>query len=355
MIDVDGSEGGGQLVRLAIACSMLRGEPIRIADIRASRPTPGLRPQHLTAVELAASLCDAAVEGARVGASTVTFEPDVVEAGDRWMDVGSAGSISLVFDTVLPLALSIDRPMSVTATGGTDVKWAPPMDYFRAVKIPLLADFGVHAAVDVQRRGYYPVGDGKATLRLFPSRPERLELERRGEIESLQVMSVCSWELRDRDVANRQAGAVERVLSEGTTLSRTTPENSDDEDRDTCPIDEISATAARSRSPGSSVVLSVTCEGGAAGFDALGERGKPAEDVGTEAANALQTFLDTAGAVDRHLADQLLLFLAVAGGKMAVPEITDHVTTSIGLLRQFDYDLTVKETADGRTIISKER
>ncbi|WP_380674314.1 RNA 3'-terminal phosphate cyclase [Salinigranum sp. GCM10025319] len=167
-LDLDGSDGGGQLLRTALTLACLSERAFEMTGIRADRPTSGVRPQHLACVEAAATLTEATVEGDAVGSETLTFRPTRPPKGDTSVDVGTAGSVALVFDTVLPLAVGLDAPVSVTATGGTDVKWAPTFDYLRRVKLPLLARYGLAAAVDLHRRGFYPVGGGEATLHVAP-------------------------------------------------------------------------------------------------------------------------------------------------------------------------------------------
>jgi RNA 3'-terminal phosphate cyclase (ATP) len=323
MLEIDGGAGGGQIVRTAVTLSALSGEPIRVENVRGDRPTPGMRAQHLAAVEAVAALCDAAVEGDDRGSETLVFEPEAVRASDVSVDIGTAGSIALVFDTVLPLAVALDSPASVTVSGGTDVQWAPPIDYLRRAKRPLLSEYGLDADVAVESRGFYPVGEGEATLTLRPSSLSSLELADRGSIRRVEVYSTADEALREADVAERQASAVAEELD----------------------VDASVATLASyddAACPGSAVVLAAVYEGGRAGFSALDEADKPSEAV-----EAFRRFHDGAAAVDRHLADQSLVYLALAGGELFAPAVTAHVETNREVLAAFGHDLAFDERDDG--------
>jgi RNA 3'-terminal phosphate cyclase (ATP) len=192
VIDLDSSDGGGQLVRTALSLSAVRGVPFRMERVRGDRPNPGLKRQHLACVEAVAALTDADVEGAAVGSETLRFEPTVrpgaATAPDEVaVDVGTAGSVTLVADTLLPLATRIDGPVRADLTGGTDVRWSPSTDYLRRVKLPLLRSFGLDADVGVDRRGFYPAGGGTLDLRLRPSSLDPIELGTRDAPLSLLV------------------------------------------------------------------------------------------------------------------------------------------------------------------------
>ena len=334
MREFDGSEAGGQFLRTALALAALDGDPLKIEGIRGARSNPGLRPQHLTAVRLLAEICDAEVEGASEGSTAVTFRPDEVRGGRYSVDVGTAGSLTLLFDAVLPLATPLDEPLAVTATGGTDVKWSPTMAYLRRVKLPLLREYGLQAAVEVDRRGFYPAGGGEATLWLAPSSIDPISLAERGTVTAARVDSVATTDLADASGAERQADAVIEGLDGDDR----------DEDRQELPVVERTVRSVEATSAGSAVLLRVDTETGVAGFDALGEKGKPAEEVGHDAVEAARQFLGHDAPVDRHMGDQLAVFLALAGGQVRIPAVTDHVRTSVDLLRTFGYDVSVEGT-----------
>lgn len=325
MLELDGSAGGGQLVRTALAVSALSGEPFRMTGIRDARPDPGLRPQHLAAVRALAAITGADVSGAVEGSGSLRFEPGPVRPGRYEVDVGTAGSVPLLFDTLLPLTMELDSHLGVLATGGTDVKWAPTMDYLRLVKLPLLRRHGIGAAVDLSRRGFYPAGGGEAMLSLFPSSIEPLEIDTAPSSVSAWVSSVASEDLADAEVAERQASAAIDELAElDVGFVRRAVEYTD------------------SRSPGSAVTIGVDFGSTLVGGDALGERGVPAEEVASRAVERALEPLETGAAVDRHMADQLLVFLASAGGRVMIPTETDHVETSLRLLEAFGYDVQLE-------------
>lgn len=329
MLKIDGSAGGGQLLRTALSLSAVTEQPVTVTNIRGARAEPGLKPQHLTAVEVLAAACDATVDGVAAGSEEVVFRPGEPSSGDLQFDIGTAGSIPLVFDTVLPVAVALDGPLSVTVLGGTAVKWAPPLSTYRQVKLPVCREFGLAGAVERHRSGFYPAGGGKATLHLWPSTLSPLSLAERGQLQGARVYSRASDDLDD--VAKRQATAAREALADaGISLI------------------EQRVTATNAASTGSSVTVGLDFERTRAGFDALGEPGKRARAVAEDAVEAALAFTEESGSVDRHLADQLLVFLALAGGTVSVPAYTDHIETSLALLGRFGFDISVDET--GRAV-----
>ena len=342
MLELDGGDAGGQFVRTALALSVLDDTPIRLRNVRGGRSTPGLRPQHVAVIDVLSAITDASVSGTDVGSETVAFEPgeadDWTAGGTYSVDVGTAGSITLLFDAVLPLATRLESPLSVRATGGTDVKWAPPADYYARVKLPTIRRFGLGAAFEVHRRGFYPEGGGEARLHLWPSDLERIDHTTRGELQGVDLYSTQSRSLADADVAARQLDGALETLTESQVLD------------DSVDVNTVTATTAGSESPGSAIVIRLEHATGYAGVSALGERGKPAERVGRDAATDLLEPLDSPSPVDVHLADQLLVFLALAGGRLRLPEITDHVTTSLDLLEAFGYEERLESGGDGGVV-----
>ncbi|THE65323.1 RNA 3'-terminal phosphate cyclase [Salinadaptatus halalkaliphilus] len=324
--DLDGANAGGQFLRTALTLSILEGRPVRLENVRGDRSTPGLGHQHLAIFETLAALSDADVTGAEIGAETVTFDPGdpTLEGGEYAVDIETAGSISLLFDAVVPLATVLESPLSLSVTGGTDVAWSPPIEYVQQVKLPLLRRFGLVAACEIDRRGFYPDGGGTATLHLAPSRLEPIELVDPGSLEDVRLYSTESESLSDRNVAHRQLeGALERL----------------DDSLDSRLVERRETTAA-SDCPGSAIVVRLEFENGIAGCSALGERGTPAERVGEDAADAANRVLEGGWPVDRHLGDQLLVYLSIAGGRVRVPALTDHVRSSCTLLEAFGVDVS---------------
>lgn len=331
---VDGSHGGGQVVRAAVTVAALTGTAVRVRGARSAREPPGLKAQHVAAIDAVAALCDADTEGVTVGATDFAFHPNEPRGGEYAVSVGTAGSVTLVFDAVLPVAATMTDPVSLTVTGGTDVAWAPTLDYYRYVKLRLLRACGVDASVTLARRGFYPAGGGRATLHVSPS-PDRypVTFTDRGDLGRIHVRSTASESLADAEVAERQATAAVDALPRSVNVERT--------------VEYVD-----SESPGSVVDLAATYDDSRAGFSALGERGKPAEDVAADAVRDFEAFVATDAAVDRHLADQLLPFLALAGGRVRAPEVTNHVETHAHLFREFGYVIDIEGSGPGVTLAS---
>ena len=317
MLHLNGSygEGGGQLLRTSLSLAALLGEPLRITDIRAGRAKPGLRPQHLTAVTALAQITQAEVEGARLGSRELTFRPRTIQGGSYFFDVaektGSAGSVTLVAQALLPPLLAARESTSLVIRGGTHVAWSPPVHYFVYVFLPTLAELGAEATLTLSRWGWYPRGGGEVHLTVTPAG----ELSPRTWLNApdpdrFQALSAASRV--PAHVIQRQAKRLKERLGGGL------------------PVEEVEAV---SNDPGSFVFL----WGPQAGFHALGARGKPAEKVADEAAEQFLSFQERQAAMDRHLADQVLLYLARAPGPSAftTEEITLHLLSNVWVIEQF--------------------
>ena len=321
VLEIDGSQksGSGTMLRLSVAFSAITGRPLHMWNIRAKRDNPGLRPQHLEALMTAARLCKARVEGARVGSMEIRFEPGPVEGGSFRARIGTAGSISMLIMTVLPVCLFAKRSVRILIDrGGTDVRHAPTINYMRYVFLPVLAKMGVRARIRVLRYGYYPRGMGAAELSVEPvKRLKPLLLEEFGSVRAVKGISVCTF-LEKRKVADRQAKAARRLLArEGFE-----------------PDIEVVYDRSNPAQKGSSIVLwAETDEGAIIGADAIGELGKPAEVVGREAAEGLLAELRARATADIHMADMLIPYVALAEGRSAylARSLTEHLETNIWL------------------------
>ena len=334
MLTLDGAGGGGQILRTALSLATVTDTSVRIENIRGSRPDPGLKPQHLTAVDLVAELCDAEVDGAELEAESLTFQPGEARRTSLQAAVGTAGSLTLLFDTVLPIAATADEPFELTATGGTNVKWAPTIEYQQLVKEPLIATWGVDATIALSKTGFYPVGGGEATLRTTPSSLSPIELETRGELEDVEIYSKASEDLTDPEVADRQASHAKDELEAAgfpATVQR---------------VDYVSTA-----STGSSLLLRGVYEQSVVGFDALGERGRTSETVAEGAVQQFTAFHDTDGAVDVHMADQLMPFLALASGRVQIPAVSAHVESNLDVIGAFGSDLRLDRQDDGTAVL----
>jgi RNA 3'-terminal phosphate cyclase (ATP) len=336
LVRIDGSygEGGGQIIRTALSLSAMTGRPLEIENVRAGRSKPGLQRQHLTAVHAAAALCDAEVTGAAVGSTYFRFEPrgEPVPRPYRF-EIGTAGAAPLVIQTtLLPLACA-GTASSVTVVGGTHVPHAPPADYLESVYLPALRPVGLNAALSYPRAGFYPRGGGEIVLDVEPSGPlKALDLTGRGKLVSLTAYIVTA-ELPDH-VSERGAAAVERFMKGIGRPVTVVPR-------------KLSSAGA-----GAAVVLAVECEGGFAGFSAIGEPGKPMERVAEEPCGEFLEWWKTGAACDEHLADQLVLPMALAKGesRWTTSEVTEHLRTVLWLTRQFlpiRYDLEERDDGTG--------
>jgi RNA 3'-phosphate cyclase len=317
MLHLDGSygEGGGQILRTALSLAAVLEQPVHIANIRAGRAKPGLRPQHLAGVLALARITNAEVTGAELHSRELTFRPRGLHPGQYLFDVaektGSAGSVTLLAQALLPPLLSADRPSRLTLRGGTHVAWSPPVHYLNHVFLPALAQLGAEAEMTLERWGWYPRGGGEVVLEVRPAR--RLAgVEWRTPPDYRDFRAISASSRLPEHVARRQAERLKSRLGGDLPV-------------DLAPAGGLDA--------GSMVLL----YGPRAGFDALGARGKPAEKVADEAADAFLTFRDRRAAVDRHLADQMVLYLARARGAshFITPEITLHLLTNLWVIEQF--------------------
>jgi RNA 3'-phosphate cyclase len=321
MIDIDGSygEGGGQILRTSISLAALTLKPVRVRNIRANRPQAGLKNQHLGAIELAARLVNATVEGLEVGSTEVTFQPRQRRGGEFDYNVGTAGSISLLLQAVLPPAILAADPVTFRLHGGTDVSWSPPIDYLREVFAPVVATLGPTIEIQQLRRGHYPRGGGQVVCRVAPVRS--LTNIRSIEFGGLKEIFGISHCVRlPSHIAERQAVAARDVLRERLGIESSIQTES------------YPKASDPHLSPGSGIVLWAKSESGAViGSDQLGEKGERAEIVGTKAAMHLVKELSAGKAIDSHLCDMLVPYLAIAEGlsEVGVTEITSHLVTNI--------------------------
>lgn len=299
MLEIDGTlgEGGGQILRTSLALSLVTGEPFRIVRIRGGRRRPGLLAQHLTAVRAAAEIGSARVEGAAKGSSELVFRPGTVRPGRYRFDTGTAGSATLVFQAVLPALLSPRVPaggvFELELAGGTHNPHAPPFPFLEETFLPLLRRMGARVEAELLRPGFFPAGGGEIRVRLEGVGELRpLELLERGPLRERRATAVVSR--LPRHVAERELAEVAQRLGWSS--------------------DELAVEEARgSRGPGNALLLRLAFDEVTEVVTAFGERGKPAERVAAEAAAEAQEYLAAGVPVGRHLADQLLLPLALAG------------------------------------------
>jgi len=319
MIELDGSfgEGGGQLVRTAVALAAIAGVPLRLINVRAKRDKPGLAPQHLAAVRAVASLCAAECSGLELRSRELTFAPGALRGGEFRFDVGTAGSVTLVLQAVLPVLACAPAPSRVTVVGGTDVRAAPPLDYLRQVLLALLARMGIAVRCEVRRRGYFPRGGGEVEVAVTPARPRELPLA--GSTRTARVAGHAH-------VANLPAHIAERMRDAAFTALGELPAS----------IDTSILGGADAIGQGGAIVLWAHGESSVLGAGRVAERGVRAETLGAAAGTELAADLAAGAALDAHAADQLLVYLALAwGGRFTTRELTSHARTAIWLIEQF--------------------
>lgn len=335
LVTLDGSsgEGGGQILRTALTLSLLTGRPFWIARIRANRSKPGLRPQHLKAVEAAASLCGAELLGASVGSRELTFRPGTFDPRDLSVDIGTAGSTALVLQALhLPLALRAEGPVRLTFRGGTYNESAPSFPFLAETWRAHLRAIGLPIALAMPSAGYYPEGGGQLEAWIEPGSPSPLILEDRGEL--VRIRGRAEVTNLSPSIARRMAAhAVETLEARGYEA-------------------EVESVEVAGPGQGASIALVAEfAQGPPATFVGLGKRGKPAEDIANDAVGELLGHLEArGGAVDRHSADQLLLPLAFAEGRSiyTVAEVTRHLETNVETIGAFlDRPIRLEHFAKG--------
>lgn len=321
VVEVDGAhgEGGGQLVRMAVAIAAATGVPVRIVNIRARRRVPGLAAQHAAAVNAVAALCDAQCEGAQLRSTTLSFFPRRLHGGQFSIEVGTAGSVALVLQALLPAAVASGQKVVAAIRGGTDVPAAPPVDYLRRVLLPVLAGMGVQAELSIVRRGYYPRGGGEVLLDLQPASGLRpLALADRGPVERIEAHAHVAR--LPRQIADRMAHAAGAELPPGLPVETGVEVCSDE-------------SAA---GPGGAIVLRAMAGPTILGAAQVAERGVPAERLGRLAGRALAQDLQAGATLDVHAADQLPVFLALADGPSVfrTSRFSPHAATAMWLLER---------------------
>lgn len=330
MIQIDGArgEGGGQVLRTALALSVATGRSFCIENIRAGRGKPGLRRQHLAAVRAAAAVGEAVVEGDALGSARLRFAPAGCRPGRHRFSVGSAGSATLVLQTVLPALCLADGPSSLVLEGGTHNPWAPPFDFLDRVFVPLLSRMGPRVTLHLERCGFYPAGGGRFRAGIEPvQRLAPLALTERGAIEQRRVRALLSR--LPRHIAERE---IERVLQ------------ALDWEYDRAEIEEMDAAG-----PGNVVLVECACRHVTGMFCGFGRRGVPAEKVADEAAGQARAWLAAGVPVGPHLADQLMVPMALAGGgRFTTLPLTRHATTNLEVIDRFvELDTKIEANTTG--------
>ena len=322
MIEIDGGylEGGGQILRTASALSAVTQTPCHVFNIRKGRSKPGLMPQHLLGIQALAQLCNGRLEGDYLGSEEIKFYPGEIYRDSISIKIPTAGSITLVLQSLIPPALFAPASIKISFDGGaTDTFFSPSMDHFRYVFLKILGKIGGKVDVNIPRRGYYPEGGAKVEAMVSPAKLKNLNLAKRGLLKKILVISGASNHLKGKKVAERQVAGVREVLGK---LKLPTEEKIEYYD---------------TRCPGSQICLVAEFENTVIGTDNLGKLGKRAEDVGKEAALELLKEQKSKACLDKHLADQVLPYMALSKNKssVTVSEITNHCKTNIWVIEKF--------------------
>jgi RNA 3'-terminal phosphate cyclase (ATP) len=330
MLEIDGSygEGGGQTLRTALSLSCLTNTPFRLYNIRKGRKKPGLMPQHLMCINALTLISNAKVKGNSKGSPEIVFEPSEVKAGDYVFDIGTAGSTSLLLQALLPPLIFENNPFSVTLKGGTHVPFSPSFHYISEIFLPVLNRIGVMVTATIKNYGFYPKGGGEITVNIEPAKNiQASRLLTRGDISTVKGIS-CIANL-PLSIADRQRDAAVKMISQSGLTA------------------EINTHTVSSPGTGTFIFLKPETDTCHSGFSSLGERGKKAELVGEEAANEFLEYYKTPACLDHYLADQIILYLAVANGESSftTSRITDHLLTNLWVIDRF---LRLKYTIAGK-------
>ena len=333
MVRIDGSqgEGGGQILRSSLALSIVTGEPLAIENIRAGRKKPGLLRQHLTAVRAAARISNAHVEGDALSSMALSFHPQAVQPGTYHFAVGTAGSAVLVLQTILPALMLADGPSVLTLEGGTHNPWAPPFEFLTRAFAPTIERMGPRLHFELVKPGFHPAGGGRFTAHIEPA-AELLELtlltrgrETRRSAEAL--LAHLSEKIGERELAVLKRRL---ALPAAASICRVLPD---------------------SAGPGNALVLTLEFEHAVEVVSTIGQKGVSAEKVAGETAEVAEAFLASGAPVGVHLADQLLLPMAIAGGgAFRTLALSEHARTNIDVIKRF-LDSPIRVQEEGTTVV----
>ncbi len=337
MIELDGAAGGGQLLRTALSLSLCTGTGFTMERIRARRSKPGLMRQHLTAVNAAAQVGRARVEGAQIGATRLRFAPDKPQPGDFHFAIGSAGSTTLVMQTLLPALWQCDAPSRLRLEGGTHNPLAPSADFLADSFLPVLARFGVEATLRLERHGFYPAGGGVLCADVQPcARLRQLVLDDRGELQAISATALVS--ALPADVGRRELAVTAQRLGLAEDALRL-------------------HVVRPALGPGNVLLVQVRHAHHVETFAGYGERGLPAETVASRVCDRVRAYLDSGACVGEHLADQLLLPMALAGGgAFTTPPPSEHLRSNAALIEKFlpvEIDCVALDERRWRVVISR--
>ena len=332
---IDGStgEGGGQILRTSLALACITGKTMHIENIRAARRNPGLAKQHLSCVQAASQICNGHSEGATLSSKTLDFQPGPVRSGNYHFDIGSAGSATLVIQTILPALFLTDGPSTITVTGGTHNPLAPPFDFLSETFLPAIATAGFYANCKLLKYGFYPAGGGKITFEILPAvRLAGLPWQKQPD----KIIGLCErseqFEIHARIYIAKLPEHITQRQEKLLFQSNLDIKN----------VEHIEVTD--SDGPGNCVMLRLCGGGRITVFTAFGMKGKPSQQVVSEVVNLAKDFLSGSAAVDHFLADQLLIYMALSqAGCFTTNELSTHLLTNMEVIKKFlPVDFTVE-------------
>ncbi len=331
MITINGTHSGGQTLRTSLSLSLVTQKPFKFTNIRGKRDKPGLQNQHLTAVNSAAKICNAQVKGNTLHSKELEFKPAKISPGNYNFDIGTAGSTTLVLQTLLPPLLFAKQKSNLKISGGTSNPLAPSAFYIKAVFLQLLKLINIDIVVNVEKEGFVPKGGGQITAKIMPCKKLKpLILAEKGKLEQIHAFAVSSQSLRENEVAQRLLNGFNEILNNNV---------------------EMHKQYVASLDPGCFISGIAKYEKTIIGHTTLGRLGVKAEDIGKECANNLLSEINSNCTVDSFTADQLLIYMALAKkGKLISSKITEHIKSNIEIIEKF---LDVKFKIEGNEISIK--
>lgn len=321
------------MLRTALTLATVTGKNFKMTNIRGSRKDSGLKNQHLQCVKMAKKMCDAKTENVEFNSEQITFKPGNLRNEPLEADIGTAGSVNLVLDALLPVTSQLDEEFSAEIGGGTDVRWSPSSLHYKHVKLPLLKDLGLEAEYAVEETGFYPEGGGKAKLKTRPYSMNSPNLTERGELEEVKLYVKASKSLEEDKRGEKTLEALQEELDVGVEVS-------------------TELEYVESVSEGIVSLLEASYENSVVGFDAVDERGKRAEQNAFRIVKQFEQFRGSEAAVDKFMADQMIVFLALVGGEVSIREITEHVETNLSVVEKFGKNVDY-EDKEGKVVLSR--